>query len=118
MARTKYTYSVEVRMESTGRWHAIIKGETRDFCTGYILAMRDAPPPRLAHRMVRSDGQVTRQGEYDERVGIGMIAGMPSPEQYEAAAKRALEQAAHLRMYEYQCNARTLARIAAKENKQ
>jgi hypothetical protein len=53
--------------------------------------------PRIHLRMVRSDGKIIREiTEYDD-VGIGMITGFPTAEQYERAAERALERARKIR---------------------
>ena len=113
---SKYSYAVEVRQDANGKWYPIVRDETRDFCMGYVLAMRDAPPPRAARRVVRSDGKVIDQAEHDHRVALGMIAGFPSPERYEAAARKALEQAAHLRLMDYARDARTLAKEAIRDD--
>jgi hypothetical protein len=47
--------------------------------------------------MVRSDGKIVRELTEYEDVGIGMIAGFPTAEQYERAAERALERARKIR---------------------
>ena len=109
---SKYRYAVQVRNESTGKWFSIVSEESRDFCLGYSMALRDAPPPRAARRVIRSDGKVVEQDEHDHRVALGMIAGFPTPEQYERAAREAMEQAAHLRLMESAQKARTLAKGA------
>lgn len=107
---TRYTYAVEVQAQAGGEWYPIVRHETRDFCLGYILALRDQPPPRQARRVVRSDGKVVEQADHDSRVALGMIAGFPTPEQYERAALAAMEKAAHLRLAEYSQVARDAAR--------
>jgi len=109
---SKYRYAVEIRQEANGEWYPIVRGETQDFCMGYVLALRDAPPPRAARRVVRSDGKVIDQAEHDHRVALGMVAGFPTPEQYESAARDAIEKAAHIRLMDYARDARTLAKEA------
>lgn len=90
----KYTYSVESFF--IDKWCKLFGSETRDFCSGYLTHAQYCHP-RNALRIVRSDGKIMYQTEADNEVDIGMIAGWPTPEQYEAAAKRALEQAEHIR---------------------
>lgn len=70
--------------------------ETRDFCLGY-LTHAGYSQPRNAMRIVRSDGKVINEIKLSDEVNIGMIASWPTPEQYESAAKRALEQASIIR---------------------
>ena len=53
--------------------------------------------PRVHLRMVRSDGKIIREITEHDDVGIGMIAGFPTAEQYERAAERALERAKKIR---------------------
>ena len=96
---SKYTYAVEV---ATGfeddDWYALVKGEQRGFALGYLLGCRDSRlPPTRAHRMIRSDGKIIESYPANREVSIGMIAGFPSPEQYEAAARDALDKAERIR---------------------
>jgi hypothetical protein len=49
--------------------------------------------PRCAMRLMRSDGKIIEELAADEDVGIGMIAGWPTAEQYELAAAKALQRA-------------------------
>jgi len=89
----KYQY----RLESffLERWVELFS-ESRDFCLGYMNARRyDAP--RNAYRLMRSDGKVVHEMTAETEVSIGQIAGYPTPEQYESAAKRACEQANRIR---------------------
>ena len=89
----KYTYSVESFFE--GKWVKLFS-ETRDYCAGYINhAQYEHPRPTI--RITRNDGKIIHEIKSDPDVSIGMIASWPTPEQYEAAAARALEQAAHWR---------------------
>jgi hypothetical protein len=62
-----------------GKWYSVLKDTTVNFCRGYMLGKQDASPPRLSFRLV------------------GMVAGWPTPEQYEAAAARAIERAKSIR---------------------
>jgi hypothetical protein len=57
--------------------------------------------PRLAHRIVKPEGKVVREIEEGTEVRIGQVAGWPTAEQYEAAAKRALERAEAIRNQEW-----------------
>ena len=94
-----HTYSVEVQDEA-GRWSALLglARETCGYAEGYVKAVGDCPGPRLAFRVVRDDGKVIREAPAKAEVSIGMVAGFPSAEQYEAAAERALERARLIRM--------------------
>jgi len=46
---------------------------------------------------MRSDGKVMQELPAVTDASIGMVAGWPTPEQYEYAARRAIEQAARIR---------------------
>jgi hypothetical protein len=46
---------------------------------------------------MRSDGKVVQELSSNPDVGIGQVAGWPTPAQYEAAAQKALAQAARIR---------------------
>jgi hypothetical protein len=91
--KSKYTYSVESYF--IDKWVKLFT-ETRDFCSGY-LNHAAYNHPRNAMRMIRSDGKVMVELKEDADVSVGMVASWPTPEQYESAAKRALEQAARIR---------------------
>lgn len=95
---TKHSYIVESNY--LGRWHKLFE-DTRDFCMGYLHARRHEAP-RIEYRLVRSDGKVLQELKPEADVSIGMVAGWPTPEQYEHAAKRALNQAARIRAYAQQ----------------
>lgn len=91
--KTKYTYSIESYF--IDKWIKLFT-ETRDFCAGYLHHAQSAHP-RNAARMIRSDGKIMVELKADDKVSVGMVASWPTPEQYESAAKRALEQAARIR---------------------
>ena len=104
MSRSKYTYAVEVQWLEG--WRPIIDAETRDFCLGYLASHRQHPGPRVAVRVVRSDGNVLDTASAEERASLGMVAGFPSAAQYERAAERALASAAVIRERERAAEAR------------
>lgn len=89
----KYTYAIETYY--LDKWAVIVR-DTRDFCLGYLARVTDYSP-RNAYRLVRSDGKVTHESPACAEVSVGQVAGYPTPEQYESAAKRALAQAAAIR---------------------
>jgi hypothetical protein len=69
----------------------------RGYADGYLDAVADGPSPRLAIRMVRNaDGRVIRELEALAEVGVGLVAGWPTWQQYAGAAKDALERASRL----------------------
>lgn len=90
----KYIYSVESFYLE--KWCRVFKDATREYCEGYLDGYRHEAP-RNAMRIVRDDGKVVREIAANEDVAIGMIAGWPTPEQYERAAAKALEKAARIR---------------------
>jgi hypothetical protein len=68
--------------------------ESRAYCQGWIACARETPSPRLVLRLVRlSDGKVLEQTTGCPDASVGQVAGWPSPEQYRAAAARALAAA-------------------------
>lgn len=93
----KHTYRVEVK-DGYG-WVSLYGyiDVSHDFAMGYLFGRQDTPSPRLAMRVVRSDDKVIDMREANDDVGIGMIVGFPTPEQYEDAAARALEKADRIR---------------------
>ena len=91
----KYTYKVEV--QTGGQWIYILD-ESRDFCMGYMTRAVEYSP-RLAMRVIRSDGKVIDSIEKSDDVQIGMVAGWPTPEQYESAARRATATAEEIRKF-------------------
>ena len=105
----KHTYAVESFF--LGRWAKLFSTETKDFCEGYVSHAQYCHP-RNAMRIVRSDGKIVHEMKADADVNIGMIAGWPTPEQYEAAAESALKQAARIREQDAKKEERRLARIS------
>ena len=91
----KYTYKVEVQID--GKWVYMLDG-SKDFCMGYLTRAVEHSP-RLAIRVMRSDGKVIDSIEKSDEVQIGMVASWPTPEQYEAAARRALATAEEIRKF-------------------
>jgi hypothetical protein len=79
-----------------GAWVKFLKGFPLQYCQGFLDARKDHAP-RLAYRLMRSDGRVMEEVAAREDVNIGQIAGWPSAEQYEAAANKALECAKAIR---------------------
>lgn len=88
----KYTYRLEV--QSGGQWVRLFE-RSKDFCLGYMERANEFTP-RVAMRIVRSDGKVIDQIQMSDTVFIGMVAGWPTPEQYRQAAYRALANAEEL----------------------
>ena len=86
----KYQYQVYV-LNASDYWTKVVD-ESLQFCRGYMHAKRDYFP-RLAHRLVRSDGKIIEEFSAHDEVGIGMVAGWPSAEQYERAAAKAMDRA-------------------------
>ncbi len=78
-----------------GKWLKILQGSLQ-YCQGFLDARKDHAP-RLAYRLMRSDGRIMEEVAAREDVNIGQIAGWPSAEQYEAAAAKALEHAKAIR---------------------
>lgn len=95
---TKYTYSAQCLTEE-GKWYPMggMWADTKIACTAYIMGMRDSWPPHRAMRVIRSDGRVMEEWPQQTEVSVGMVAGWPTAEQYEAAAQRALEKAKKIR---------------------
>jgi len=90
---SKFSYYVE--SYCLAQWVKIIYG-SRDFCQGWLHARMDSSP-RPHFRLVRSDGKILSESEARYDVSIGMIAGWPTAEQYEFAAKEAIEKARVIR---------------------
>lgn len=105
----KHTYSVESFF--LGSWYKLFS-DSRDFCAGY-LSHAQYEHPRLALRIVRSDGKIMHSLKEDTEVNVGMIVSYPTAEQYEAAAARALEKAAQIRAFDAKQEERRFSRIAA-----
>ena len=94
---SKYTYSVE-SLIFDAKWVTLFT-DSCDYCLGYLRA-KQYEAPRIHLRMVRSDGHVMQDIPANADVGIGMVAGFPTAEQYEAAAERAMAQARRIRAQE------------------
>jgi hypothetical protein len=90
----KYEYKVYV-LNADDYWVKAVEGSLQ-FCRGYMYAKSDYAP-RLAHRLVRSDGKIVEEFSANEDVSIGMIAGWPTAEQYVRAAARAMARAEAIR---------------------
>ena len=78
-----------------GAWIRLLS-DSLHFLRGYLHAKRDHSP-RLAYRIVRGDGKIIDEVTAREDVSIGLVAGWPTPEQYEQAAAKALEMAKAIR---------------------
>jgi hypothetical protein len=93
-----YTYKLEVQLTGIGdgtTWAAIRTGGLQ-YLLGYLDCASNQSP-RLPHRVVRNDGKVESHFNEVVDVNIGMIAGWPSAEQYEEAARRAYGRAEAIR---------------------
>lgn len=86
-------YIIESLFE--GKW-VKIKEDNLSFCKGW-LDCKSYQMPRNALRIVSQSGKVVQQIDEKTELGIGMVAGWPTAEQYEAAADRALKQAERIR---------------------
>jgi hypothetical protein len=94
MTTMRHTYKIETF--HLNQWAKIADYVTREFCNGVLWKVKhDAP--RLAYRVVRSDGKIMDELPAVDEVSVGMVAGFPTPEQYERAAAKALEKAAAIR---------------------
>lgn len=90
----KYTYSIESFYLE--KWCRVTQYASRDYCEGYLDCSR-YEAPRNALRILRSDGKVVREIAPNDEVALEMLAGFPTPEQYERAAEVALKKAANIR---------------------
>lgn len=91
--KTTHTYTLETN--HGGNWMKIFSASMH-YLQGFLDARRDYAP-RLAYRILRSDGKVIEQIDAREDVSVGMIAGWPTAAQYERAAERAMERAKAIR---------------------
>jgi hypothetical protein len=91
----KYTYSLEVAF--CGRWIKFKSGSLQ-YLKGHLDGKAEASP-RIAHRIVRSDGKIVEELPARDDVGIGLVAGHPTAEQYERAAEKALAKAEAIREF-------------------
>ena len=85
-----------IEVYAFGKWstHTLCP---RGYGEGYLDHHRDAHGPRCAMRLVDPAGRVRDEVKAVDTVSIGMIAGWPTAEQYEAAANVALERARLIR---------------------
>jgi len=90
---TKHTYTIETNCE--GQWLKILSGSLQ-YLQGFLDARKDYAP-RLAHRLLRSDGRIVEEIPANDDVSIGMIAGWPTAAQYERAADKAMDRAKAIR---------------------
>lgn len=88
-----YHYSLE--SFHLGKWIKFRDGSLQ-YCQGFLDARKDYAP-RLAYRLIRSDGKVLEETPARDDVSIGQVAGWPTAEQYESAAAKALDQAKVIR---------------------
>lgn len=95
MSKYYYTLEVERTMGKGEEWVKLFEC-AKTWGEGYINCSK-YQSPRLAHRLVRSDGKVILETKANPNVSIGMVAGFPTAEQYEYAAERALEKAQSIR---------------------
>lgn len=98
----KHKYHLECiweRPEET-KWVRLYEDCGIRFAEGYLECLALTPGPRIEHRLVRDDGKVVDMQEGTSRAGIGMVAGFPTAEQYEAAAAWCLSLAADVRQRE------------------
>jgi hypothetical protein len=93
---SKYNYKIETPFN--GRMVKILEG-SKQWCEGWMRRNRDIAP-RIAVRLVRSDGRVVDEDPGKDAVNIGLVAGMPTAEQYERAGKEALRKAEEIREWE------------------
>jgi len=92
----KKTYSVQCLWYE--EWVTILPSENKSFAQGYFARIDEEDGVRSAYRLIcDQDQKIIGTIEPNEKVAIGMIVGFPTPEQYEAAAKEALEKAARIR---------------------
>ena len=92
------TLRYQVQAKWGDEWRVLFSESSRAYCQGYIARCRDEPMPRLAWRIVDSKtGRVIEEVSPRAEVDLGMVAGWPTAEQYEAAAARAMEAAARIR---------------------
>ena len=94
----KYTYQLQAFGE-TLQWFTL--GGCSDvplqWAHGFMAARQEMNGPMLPLRILRSDGKIVAENAGRIEVSIGLVAGFPSPEQYERAAERALQTAAKIR---------------------
>lgn len=97
----KYFYRIEYRGAGSpdpDDWKTLppYRDVPKTWAEGWLAHHREAPGPRLAYRLVRSDGKVIETIPGIEEVSIGMVAGWPSWQQYAHAAAKALQRASQI----------------------
>lgn len=88
----KYRYNLEAQDES-GTWFRLFGEVGLEYGRGYLGHSRESPGPRLALRIVRSDGRIMEETSALSEASIGMVAGWPTAEQYRRAAERCIRAA-------------------------
>jgi len=89
-------HSYHIECPCLGKWNPFINGRSKHYCDGYMDAMR-GQMPGLHLRLVRSDGKIMDEVLAQDDVGVGMVAGWPTAQQYELAAEEALDRARKIR---------------------
>jgi len=91
----RHTYHLEIFFQ--GKWVTWTGGEcTREWGMGWLDAHREGPRPHNGWRLVREDGKVVFEVPECSEVGIGMVAGWPTWDQYAWSAQRALVRAGQI----------------------
>lgn len=81
-----------------GRCVRVVQDDSLRYLQGWMAHHRESLGVRLRAQLIRErDGRVMEEVTGCEDEGVGMVAGWPSPEQYEAAAERAAAKAAEVR---------------------
>jgi hypothetical protein len=88
---TRHTYRLEYKAPG-GPWRLLDADVRKTWAEGWLAHHRNQPGPRLAQRLIRSDGKVIETVEGLPDAGLGMVAGFPDARQYASAALRALRE--------------------------
>lgn len=94
MSKVKHIYHLE--SYHLDKWLRFKYDIPLQYAQGWLDCYKNNAP-RLHTRLMRSDGKIIQEVEEHKDVSIGMIAGWPSAQQYEAAAQKALEKAREIR---------------------
>ncbi len=94
----KYTYQLQFLRDDT--WVSLfgLQSSSLLYLRGFCEGSRSADGLRPAYRILRDDGKVVEEVREREKLPLGMVAGFPTPEQYERAAAKALAAAQALRL--------------------
>lgn len=86
-------YTVEASVDGGETWRTVL-ADTRDWCLGYLSCHQEQPGPRRALRVrdMRT-GRIVDSVPEERNVGLGMVAGHPTAQQYRDAAAAALAKA-------------------------